>query len=196
MDCTPKVGHKTNNIMNHQRHNFEFRLNLVSQALNGCPLLTLEERYNTSSRDIRRWVRKYELYGEEGLHNCLGNRFTLDEKEKIVKDVLSNQNNLSLPVLALYHNVSYTTLRNWLKRVKKHGLIGLRMPEESKPKPKIKELPIMARPKKKELVTELEKLQSENYRLRAENELLKKVKALVEKREAQERMIGRKSSKN
>ena len=53
----------------------------------------------------------------------------------------------------------------------------------------------MVRPKKKEPTTELEKLQLEVYKLRAENEQLKKVKALVQAREARERMIRLKSPK-
>lgn len=45
----------------------------------------------------------------------------------------------------------------------------------------------MGRPKKKKLeeMTELERALYENERLRAENALLKKVKALIEEREAQ-----------
>ena len=41
----------------------------------------------------------------------------------------------------------------------------------------------MGRPKKKEPVTELEKLQRENELLRAENAYLKKLKALMTERE-------------
>ena len=57
---------------------------------------------------------------------------------------------------------------------------------------------LMGRPKKKKLeeMTELERALYENERLRAENALLKKVKALIEEREAQLRNIGRKPSKN
>ena len=51
----------------------------------------------------------------------------------------------------------------------------------------------MARPKKKEPQTEL---QVENLRLRAENALLKKVKALVEEQEARARLNGQKPSTN
>lgn len=56
----------------------------------------------------------------------------------------------------------------------------------------------MGRPKKKTLdeMTELESLRYENEYLKAENALLKKVKALVEEREYRLRAIGRKPSKN
>jgi hypothetical protein len=56
----------------------------------------------------------------------------------------------------------------------------------------------MGRPKKKkpEEMTELELLQLRVKELEAENALLKKVKALVEAREARLKEIGRKPSKN
>ena len=176
------------------RHTFEFQLNLVSQALNGRSLADLGRSYRTNTRDIRMWVRRYKLYGEAGLYSSIGNRFSIEEKEKIVTHVIANKKSLSLPQLALYHNVSYGTLLGWLHKVNKGGLQALREPNVSKRKPKDR-LP-MARPKKKEPTTELERLRLEVYRLRAENELLKKVKALVQAREARERMIGLKSSKN
>ena len=49
---------------------------------------------------------------------------------------------------------------------------------------------------KEEYEKENERLRKENERLRLENLLLKKVRALVEEREAQNRAIGRKPSKN
>ena len=56
----------------------------------------------------------------------------------------------------------------------------------------------MGRPKKKALeeMTELERLRYENEYLKAENALLKKVKALVEEEEKRQREAGRKPSKN
>lgn len=54
----------------------------------------------------------------------------------------------------------------------------------------------MGRPKKKAPQTELEKLREENLKLRIENELLKKVTALVEEKEARLHKIGRKPSKD
>ena len=54
----------------------------------------------------------------------------------------------------------------------------------------------MGRPKKREPQTELEKLRARNEWLEAENALLKKVKALVEKEDARLRKLGRKPSKD
>ena len=56
----------------------------------------------------------------------------------------------------------------------------------------------MGRPKKKtaEQMTELERLQKENLELKTELALLKKVRALVEERNARLYEIGRKPSKD
>ena len=57
--------------------------------------------------------------------------------------------------------------------------------------------PIMGRPKKNSKpLTELERLRKEVQELRTENALLKKVRALVEERNAHLRAIGQKPSKN
>lgn len=52
----------------------------------------------------------------------------------------------------------------------------------------------MARPKKKAAKTELEKLREENEYLRAELDLLKKVRALMAEKDAQLQKIGQKPS--
>ena len=54
----------------------------------------------------------------------------------------------------------------------------------------------MAKVKKSTPKTELEKLQEENLRLRAENALLKKAKALMEELESRRNGSGQKSSKH
>jgi len=54
----------------------------------------------------------------------------------------------------------------------------------------------MSRTKKKDTQTELERLQAENLRLKAELALLKKVRTLVEEQKAQARLNGQKPSTN
>ena len=92
------------------------------------------------------------------------------------------------------YNVSVGQLYKWRKIVRTQGYdaLSITMPRGRPPKND------MGRPRKKkpEEMTELELLQLRVKELEAENALLKKVKALVEERDARLREIGRKPSKN
>lgn len=104
----------------------------------------------------------------------------------------------------------------WSKMYEQYGIDGLRRPYSKKPVKKNnddfsckcakKSVSLhskrdktlvehtMARPRKKAPETELEKLQEELEYLRAENALLKKVRALMAEKEARLLKIGRKPS--
>lgn len=173
----------------YRKHSFESKLNLVSKLKNGVPFRDLSRSYQIDMMMLREWVRKYDLYGEEGLKKQLNTKATGQLKEQIVKEVIEEL--IPLPLVALEYGVSRSALKRWVRLVKREGYHILYQ-QTKRGRPPIK----MKQSKKTEPKTELEKLQAENERLRAENALLKKVKALVEEREARERMIGRKPSKN
>ena len=111
-------------------------------------------------------------------------------KQQIVLDV--EKNHLTLVQASLKYGVSATRLSVWLKMFREHGVDALLITKK-RGRP-----PGMGRPRKKtfEEMTELERLREEVEYLRTENALLKKVKALVEEREARLREIGQKPSKN
>ena len=90
--------------------------------------------------------------------------------------------------------IGHTTVSRWCKLAKEQGYEHLAVFKARGRPPKDD----MGRPKKKkpEEMTELELLQLRVKELEAENALLKKVKALVEAREARLKEIGRKPSKN
>ena len=90
------------------------------------------------------------------------------------------------------YGVSSGVLGNWARLVEDNGFDAL-MPKKGERKTGMKR---MKRLPKEECEKENERLRKENERLRLENLLLKKVRALVEEREAQNRAIGRKPSKN
>lgn len=171
------------------RHTFEEKLNIVSLIKNGNPILRISRACHIREGMILEWVRKYDRYGEQGLHKQPNIRATPEIKEELVKLVI--EKHLSLPEVVLQYGVSTTALERWVKTVRIGGYPALRQQKKCGRPSKS-----MGRSKKREPETELEKLQAENARLRAENALLKKVKALVEEREARERMSGRKPSKN
>lgn len=90
---------------------------------------------------------------------------------------------------SLKYGASPSRLSVWLKTARTEGLSALAtIKKRGRPKD-------MGRPRKdSKPLTELEKLQKENQELRTENALLKKVRALVEDRNARLRAIGQKPS--
>ena len=175
--------------MLYRRHSFAEKLNIVSQFKNGHPLSALAKLYNLDRKMLREWVRKYDLYGESGLQSGVPRKVSVTIKDEIVS--LALDKSLSLPLIALQYGVSISSVKSWINqaKVKVDGSF-------THPGGKGQSFICMGRPKKREPRTELEKLQAENARLRAENDLLKKVTALVQEREARDRMSGLKPSRN
>ena len=131
---------------------------------------------------------RYLLEGELAL--LLPNyqpQLDVEKKAMILADI--DENKLSLSVASLKYNIHVYTLRRWLNAYRRDGVSGLiRRGSQSSMKKK--------RQRTETELDELEMLRKRNEYLEAENALLKKVKALVEEREARLRAIGQKPSKN
>ena len=110
-----------------------------------------------------------------------------EEKMTIIKDIIDN--NLSLLSASIKYLIPQHTLIRWLKAYQSEGEQGLVRKNASGTMAKKKAYTA-------EQLDELERLRRRNEYLEAENALLKKVKALVEEREARQRAIGRKPSKD
>ncbi len=109
-----------------------------------------------------------------------------ETKLKIVLDI--EENALPLSVAAQKYECQPCTLRRWLNAYRKFGETGL----ERKPKSTMKK----KRQRTHAEQDELEMLRERVEYLEIENALLKKVKALVEEREARLRATGQKPSKD
>ena len=81
-------------------------------------------------------------------------------------------------------------MKSWIRKVRKGGYAALYGESNS-----YYESPDMTKSINEALREELKKAQRENLLLRAENALLKKVKALMEEEESRLRDFGRKPSK-
>ena len=112
---------------------------------------------------------------------------SIERKLEIVREV--EQKQLSLSEVAHKHLVSSYSLRRWIKAYHQFGEAGLARKGSSNGMKK-------KRQRTEAEMDELEKLRKRNQYLEAENALLKKVKALVEEREARLRAIGQKPSKD
>ena len=115
------------------------------------------------------------------------------EKKRLV--LQHNEKGVSLRKLEAQSGVPASTIRYWASYVLRYGMAAFTDKYTSE---RYSKRYSMGRPKKKtfEEMTELEKLRYENTYLKAENALLKKVRALVEEREDRLKEIGSKPSKN
>ena len=164
----------------------EDKLKIVLEVLGGKGLKPLCRELHLNRHQVRYWTSLYRLYGVDGLQEPSKPKCaSLSEKEKIVLEYL--QNDVTLLELSLRCGYHRDTIRSWVRKYRNGSLID-----------SVNSIPIspMARPKKKEPQTELERLQEEVLRLRAENALLKKVKALVEQERIRAQRGGQKSSTN
>ena len=168
------------------KYSKEEKLQIVLEVLRGCGLKPFCRKLHLDRHEVRYWVNLYRLYGEDGLQESSKSKsFSDEEKEKIVLEYL--QENVTLLELSLRHGCHRKRILAWVKKYRAGGFVNT-----FKSTPQIP----MARPKKKESKTELERLQEENLLLRAENALLKKVKALVEQDRLRAQRGGRKPSTN
>jgi len=108
-------------------------------------------------------------------------------KEEILLTI--KEKGLSLCQAAAIYGFPACTLGRWMRAYDQSGLAGL---DRKRSKNAMKK----KRQRTEAELDELEMLRKRNEYLEAENALLKKVKALVEEREARLRAIGRGPSKN
>ena len=143
---------------------------------------------HVDSKSLRLWYAQYQAGGELALMRSIHESpKSVEEKMVIIRDIIDN--NLSLSSASVKHLIPRYTLRRWLIYYQSRGKDGLVRKNSSGTMAKKKAYTA-------EQLDELEMLRRRNEYLEAENALLKKVKALVEEREARQRAIGRKPSKD
>lgn len=154
----------------------------------GWTKLQIQKEYHVDPNTLTYWYSKYKEVGDLSVfQNEPQSQVPEDDKIKIVKEILENR--LSLHQASIQYSVSICTVKRWMKAYEQHGETGLRRKNAAG---------TMAKKKvyTPEQLDELEMLRRRNEYLEAENALLKKVKALVEEREARLRATGRKPSKD
>ena len=147
------------------------------------------KEYGINHHHLKLLWAKYQEYGVSGLLKSKNIKADFALKKKIVLDI--EENHLTLHAASLKYGASPQRILFWLKVYREEGLVALaRMKKRGRP-------PGMGRPRKNSKpLTELERLRKEVQELKTENALLKKVRALVEERNARLREIGQGPSKN
>ena len=177
---------------NSKKHGYAERLKYMHMLENGFSIDHIHRHYGINDALLGYLWLRYKSEGPSGLLKKQNVKADYAFKLQVLHDI--EENNLTLVETSLKYNVSVAQIYAWRKivRTKDYKALAEIKPRGRPPKND------MGRPRKKkpEEMTELELLQLRVMELEAENALLKKVKALVEERDARLRGIGRKPSKN
>ena len=161
------------------KYNYEFRLRCVKAVLQGKGSVKFIAKANgINYSNLRLWIRFYEHYGKSGLNPRVKQDYDLSFKLSVLAAI--DEEFLSLRSACVRFNIpSESVIINWQRAYNLNGESGLISQPKGRPKKMDKAIKRKKRKSTKPLTKE-EELLIENEYLRAENELLKKLQALVQ----------------
>lgn len=158
----------------------EVKLAAVTEYLSGSlSKYSICAKYKISSMAmLDRWIKVYNEHGDfnnqkhsgGGSYMKKARKTTYEERILITKECIESGNNYG--AIALKYNVSYQQVRTWTKRYSELGEAGL---EDRRGKRIASHTP---RTVEEELRIKLAQLEHENYMLKVERDLLKKIDEL------------------
>lgn len=134
-------------------------------------------KHKTFMGTVRRWVRTYDVLGEIGLEHKKPKR-DWEAKLGMIQRVEEGE---SLSSVAHSNGIQHDLLSKWLKTYREAGLDGLKSSGRKGRTPKMQ-----SKPKPPDGPKTAEELEREVEELRAENEYLKKLSALVQGRKGRQ----------
>lgn len=141
--------------------------------------------------DIGILWEKYKTRGIEGLRDKERRRTSPQEKIEIVRDMC--ENSLTLNEVALKYDVSVSAINAWRRIIRHYGETGILERKYQGRKEKKQKMP---KQKPKYSTEDYERILAENKQLRADLALLKKVYALVQKKDGKEQDVSSQPSMN
>ena len=169
------------------KYSLEFKLECVNKYKNGEYIPTpgkIKSQRITFLHQIEAWVKNYEDLGIDGLkHSSTNKNWTPEQRFELVSKVLAGNSIISV---ARNAHINIGQLYQWVRRYNEKGMDGLQC-KKGRP---TKQFVMKKKTKKSKLSVseqeELKLLRERNEYLEMENEYLKKLDALVSKREAAE----------
>ena len=166
------------------KYNYAFRLQCVEAVLQGKgSVKAIARAKGIEHSNLRLWIGFYSQYGKQGLKCRRNQKYDPCFKLGVLKAIANEH--LSLRSAAVRFNIpSESVIISWQKLFSEKGEIGLIAKPKGRPI-KMKEPIKRKRRKSAKPLTREEELLQENEYLRAENELLKKLQALVQAKKKQ-----------
>ena len=176
-------------MLERKKHGYADRIKYMRLLEVGRSFESIHNEYGINKEQLKVLWKRYEMFGVKGLRKKEKIIIDFALRKRIVLDI--EENHLTLHAASLKYGASPQRISVWLKLYRENGWAALESIKRRGGQPG------MGRPRKdSKPLTELERLRKENQELRTENALLKKVRALVEERNARLRAIGQKPSKN
>lgn len=166
-------------MLKRKKYSFNFKLNCVESILKKNYSITWVAKEKSINRtNLRLWLGFYKKYGKEGLKRRENHSYTPSFKRQVL--LAMDKEQLSLYTTCVRFNISSeSVIINWRKAYELNGQLGLQSHPKGRPKKMKPSIKRKARKSAKPLTRE-EELLIENEHLKAENELLKKLHALVQ----------------
>ena len=168
------------------KYSWEFKLECVNKYKNGefVAVTGNKNQRNSFMRHVREWVQNYDDLGIDGLkHSTTNKDWTAEQRFELVVKVFAGN---SIKNVAKNAHINSGQLYQWVRKYNERGMDGLQC-KKGRP---VKQLVMKKKTKKTKLSIseqeELKLLRERNEYLEMENEYLKKLDALVSKREAAE----------
>lgn len=161
----------------------EDKIEIYERRLKGETISSLAKSFNIRESNIKYLITLIEKHGYNILREDKNKVYSKDFKLQIINRILINHESINSVAIDI-GLASNGILHNWLSKFKENGYNVVEKKKGRKPKS-------MTKPKKNDkTLSEKEKikqLEDEILYLKAENEYLKKLRALVQERELKEK---------
>lgn len=166
------------------KYDYKFRLRCVKEVLKGKQSVSaIAKGKGVDRANLRLWLGFYERYGKTGLKPRCKQDYDAAFKQKVLATI--NKGLISLREACFRFNIpSESVIISWRKAYEQDGEPGLIAKPKGRP-PKM-DKPNKRKPRKStNPLSREEELLKENELLKAQNELLKKLHALVQAEQKQ-----------
>ena len=161
----------------------EDKIEIYERRKNGETISSLAKAFNIRESNIKYLITLIEKHGNNILRKDKNRAYSKEFKLQAINRILINHESINSVAIDI-GLISAGILHNWLSKFKENGYNVVEKKKGRKPKS-------MTKPKKNEKVLsekdKIKQLEDEIIYLKAENEYLKKLKALVLERELKEK---------